>query len=146
MVGQDNPIADLIGFTIIKKIAHKIPNFSFHVIELFLTLCVLTGGFPRFGHPDMRASYSERLSSRQRGAYPTSREVYKSNSSLDLDHEAEILQESSVVGGNGGARREYGSHGSLDVMGRGREEQAGLGLFPTSEGPAAVSTLTRYYH
>ena len=92
----------------------------------------------------MRASYSERLSSRQRGAYPTSREVYKSNSSLDLDHEAEILQESSVVGGSGGARREYGSHGSLDVMGRGgREEQSALGLFPTSEGPAAVSTLTR---
>ena len=98
----------------------------------------------RFGHPDMRASYSERLSSRQRGAYPNTREVYKSNSSLDLDHEAEILQESNVVGNGGGARREYGSHGSLDVMGRGREEQSGLGLFPTSEGPAAVSTLTRY--
>ena len=65
-------------------------------------------------------------------------------SSLDLDHEAEILQESNVVGGSGGARREYGSHGSLDVMGRGgREEQSALGLFPTSEGPAAVSTLTR---
>ena len=93
----------------------------------------------------MRASYSERLSSRQRGAYPTSREVYKSNSSLDLDHEAEILQESSVVGGGGGARREYGSHGSLDVMGRGSrdQEQSALGLFPASEGPAAVSTLTR---
>ena len=103
----------------------------------------ITSCFPRFGHPDMRASYSERLSSRQRGAYPTSREVYKSNSSLDLDHEAEILQESNVVGSSGGARREYGSHGCLDVMGRGREEQSALGLFPTSEGPAAVSTLTR---
>ena len=93
----------------------------------------------RFGHPDMRASYSERLSTRQRGAYPVAREVYKSNSSLDLDHEAEVLQESS----GGGSRREYGSHGSLDVMGR-REEPTGLGLFPTSEGPAAVSTLTRH--
>ena len=92
----------------------------------------------------MRASYSERLSSRQRGAgYPNAREVYKSNSSLDLDHEAEILQESNVVSSSGGARREYGSHGSLDVMGRGRDEQSALGLFPTSEGPAAVSTLTR---
>jgi hypothetical protein len=87
----------------------------------------------------MRASYSERLSSRQRGTCPAAREVYKSNSSLDLDHEAEILQESGV----GGGRREYGSHGSLDVMGRREEHGGGLGLFPTSEGPAAVSTLTR---
>ena len=138
---QDNPIADLTGFTNFSLCIFGChDNCSLDNIELF---CI-TSCFPRFGHPDMRASYSERLSSRQRGAYPTSREVYKSNSSLDLDHEAEILQESNVVGGSGGARREYGSHGSLDVMGRGgREEQSALGLFPTSEGPAAVSTLTR---
>jgi len=101
----------------------------------------------RFGHPDTRASYSERLSSRQRANYrgpqtPGQQDMYKSNSSLDLDHETEILQESNVVGG----RREYGSHGSLDVMGRDRETL--LAMFPASsgEGPAAVSTLTRPNH
>ena len=78
----------------------------------------------RFGHPDTRASYSERLSARQRssnGGRAPSEAVYKSNSSLDLDHEADILQESGVVTsvGQSQARREYGSHGSLDMMGRG---------------------------
>jgi len=104
----------------------------------------------RFGNPDMRASYTER--SRQRNGY--SREqvdkpgiatgpLYKSNSSLDLDNEVDILQESSVIqNASSLGRREYGSHGSLDVMGRDRE--ALMAMFPsTTDGPAAVSTLTR---
>ena len=102
-----------------------------------------TRGPHRFGNPDMRASYSERLSHRQRPAPaprpgPSETAVYKSNSSLDLDHEVDILQESSVT--NGPSRREYGSHGSLNMMGR-----EGLAGFP-GEGPVAVSTLTRAGH
>ena len=97
----------------------------------------------RFGNPDMRASYSERLTARQRPAPvprsgPSDTAVYKSNSSLDLDHEADILQESSVT--TGPSRREYGSHGSLNMMGR-----EVLNGFP-GEGPVAVSTLTRTGH
>ena len=107
----------------------------------------------------MRASYSERLSARQRpsnGGRAPSEAVYKSNSSLDLDHEADILQESSVVTGGqrspgererpGQQRREYGSHGSLDMMGRGHTnggEATGLFAHPGDPGPVAVSTLTR---
>jgi hypothetical protein len=49
-----------------------------------------------------------------------------------------------------GGRREYGSHGSLDVMGRDREHREHLlAMFPPpslGEGPAAVSTLTRPTH
>ena len=103
-----------------------------------------TRGPHRFGNPDLRASYSERRDARQKApAVPRagpgeSESVYKSNSSLDLDHEVDILQESSVTAGN--SRREYGSHGSLDMMGR-----EGLGGFP-GEGPVAVSTLTRPGH
>ena len=105
----------------------------------------------RFGHPDMRASYSERVSARQRpsnGGRAPSEAVYKSNSSLDLDHEADILQESSVGQRSPGERqqrREYGSHGSLDMMGRGHTnggEASGLFAQP-GDGPVAVSTLTR---
>ena len=73
----------------------------------------------------MRASYSERLTTRQRqtgGRGAGAGEHYKSNSSLDLDHELDILQESSVItdmSHHPGNRRdrEYGSHGSLDMMG-----------------------------
>lgn len=97
-----------------------------------------TRGPHRFGNPDTRASYSERLNSRQRPAPLPVPPVYKSNSSLDLDHEVDILQESSVT--TGPSRREYGSHGSLDMMGR--EVLTG---FP-AEGPVAVSTLTRTGH
>ena len=101
-----------------------------------------TRGPHRFGNPDMRASYSERLNSRQKTAAAPrpgpGESVYKSNSSLDLDHEVDILQESSVTAGP--SRREYGSHGSLDMMGR-----EALGAFP-GEGPVAVSTLTRTGH
>ena len=97
-----------------------------------------TRGPHRFGNPDTRASYSERLNSRQKPAGvpragPGETGVYKSNSSLDLDHEVDILQESSVT--TGSSRREYGSHGSLDMV----------GAFP-GEGPVAVSTLTRTGH
>ena len=82
--------------------------------------------------------------------------MYKSNSSLDLDHEVDILQESTVLTGahssGGQSRREYGSHGSLDMMGRGLthggEAVSGAalngGMFAQpGDGPVAVSTLTR---
>lgn len=90
----------------------------------------------------MRASYSERLSTRQRqvesgrGVMGPPGEHYKSNSSLDLDHELDILQESNVghhVVSN--RNREYGSHGSLDMMGAFNKTDR--------DGPVAVSTLTR---
>ena len=68
--------------------------------------------------------------------------MYKSNSSLDLDAEADILQESAVTGAR--ERREYGSHGSLDMMGRSAEAANGLFAHPGDPvGPVAVSTLTR---
>ena len=112
----------------------------------------------RFGNPDLRASYNERMSRNhhhhshniqphqgrllhgnhhhQQGRQSQQQQqqhqvVYKSNSSLDIDHEVEMVQEvmSNVIpggtvtsaGGSGHVafHREFGgSHGSLDVITR----------------------------
>jgi hypothetical protein len=122
----------------------------------------------RFGHPDLRSSYSERIASGNgnRGhqvqrpfpaqhtgrigppAPPASSNVYKSNSSLDLDHEVDMVheaihqqqaqhlfqkapqQQQQQYGSSHyhhmqqqqqqqqQHRREFGSHGSIDVITR----------------------------
>ena len=102
----------------------------------------------QFGNPDLRASYSERTTRQQqqrlfqqqqqqhpvhhlrRGLVgpPPVQSVYKSNSSLDIDHEVGMVQEAiqMVSGGQGHHyhqqgrinARDFGSHGSIDVITR----------------------------
>lgn len=84
----------------------------------------------RFGPPDLRASYNERLRSGSTSLQPSGRGnvsrsgqevgggfvymrgtggLYRSNSSLELDHDADEQPPGSPL------RREYGSHGSINV-------------------------------
>ncbi|XP_068246045.1 signal-induced proliferation-associated 1-like protein 1 isoform X1 [Palaemon carinicauda] len=84
----------------------------------------------RFGPPDLRASYNERLRSGPTSLQPSGRVgvsrsgqdvgggfvymrgtggLYRSNSSLELDHDADEQPPGSPL------RREYGSHGSINV-------------------------------
>ncbi|XP_050698401.1 signal-induced proliferation-associated 1-like protein 1 isoform X3 [Eriocheir sinensis] len=91
------------------------------------------GGGHRFGSADLRASYNERLRSGPTSLQPPGRAgpgprpgqevgggfvylrgpmaggLYRSNSSLDLEHEGEEPPPPSPL------RREYGSHGSINV-------------------------------
>ncbi|KAK7086180.1 Signal-induced proliferation-associated 1-like protein 2 [Halocaridina rubra] len=89
-----------------------------------------TGSSHRFGPPDLRASYNERLRSGPTSLQPSARGgssrkgqevgggfvymrgtggLYRSNSSLELDHDTEEQTPGSPL------RREYGSHGSINV-------------------------------
>lgn len=90
-----------------------------------------TSSSHRFGPPDLRASYNERLRSGPTSLQPPGRGggsgrpgqevgggfvymrgtggLYRSNSSLELDHDAEEQPPASPL------RREYGSHGSINV-------------------------------
>lgn len=90
-----------------------------------------TNSSHRFGPPDLRASYNERLRSGPTSLQPPGRGggsgrpgqevgggfvymrgtggLYRSNSSLELDHDAEEQPPASPL------RREYGSHGSINV-------------------------------
>ena len=161
----------------------------------------------RFGNPEMRASYNDRIGSRSNGTrsnYTTSSSnqvqgpfsghnsgLYKSNSSLDLDHEVDMVNEAIAQShaaqghahhhghyaappmmlttpNHGSYRREFGSHGSIDVITR--QEMAAQhvnghahyssdrsydsssiegggagvnGAVTNGGGPAAMSTLTR---
>lgn len=84
----------------------------------------------RFGPPDLRASYNERIRSGPTSLQPPGRGaggrsgqdvgggfvyvrgtggLYRSNSSLELDHDVEEQPPGSPL------RREYGSHGSINV-------------------------------
>ena len=84
----------------------------------------------RFGTTDMRASYNEQR--RIPANYPQRSIVYKSNSSLDLDHEVQVVQEavSSVNLNTYNQMRQFGSQGSINDL-------------KSFEGPAAMSTLQR---
>ncbi|XP_059096589.1 signal-induced proliferation-associated 1-like protein 2 isoform X2 [Tigriopus californicus] len=136
----------------------------------------------RFGNPELRSSYSEKISgggssARSSGSskgsvnhsgLPVSNSqrdsgLYKSNSSLDLDHEVDMVQEainnSSSLMSSGMYRREFGSHGSIDVISRQEMQHpqshhqlfGDIRSFDSSSidgvtlggGPAAMSTLTR---
>ena len=84
--------------------------------------------------------------------------VYKSNGSLDLDSEVEMVQEVITnVNQSGYNRRDFGSHGSIDMIptrnpGYGHQrgfpdvnafETASVDGVTVNGGPAAVSTLQR---
>jgi hypothetical protein len=143
----------------------------------------------RFGTPDARSSYNERLSvSRQPTQPPPQRIysgghsqyagtprrpgmmgpppppmtrsiIYKSNTSLDLDHEPGDVVVSVVQPDYQQLRREYGSQGSINVSSGNRFAPAPPPVNPgyrdriysgpvvdlgqASPGPAAVSTLQR---
>ena len=143
-------------------------------------------GLPnRFGNADMRASYNERMGRQQQRhqplyqpsnhagqrarmmvapsaseMMPQQSNIYKSNGSLDIDHEVEMVQEVMTNvdhhhhhQGQGHYRREFGSHGSIDVITR---QELTHHAFPdirsfdsssmdgvTVGGPGAVSTLQR---
>lgn len=134
----------------------------------------------RFGNPELRSSYSEKISgggssARSSGSskgsvnhsgLPVNNSqrdsgLYKSNSSLDLDHEVDMVQEaiknSSSLMSSGMYRREFGSHGSIDVISRQEMQHQQNQLFSDIRsfdsssidgvtlggGPAAMSTLTR---
>ena len=88
----------------------------------------------RFGTTDMRASYNEqrRIPGNNTTNYPQRSIVYKSNSSLDLDHEVQVVQEavSSVNLNTYSQMRQFGSQGSINDL-------------KSFEGPAAMSTLQR---
>ena len=91
-------------------------------------------GSNRFGTSDMRASYNEQRRLGPTCSYPQRSIVYKSNSSLDLDHEVAVVQEAvSSVNLNSYHQRQFGSQGSIND----------LKSFDSSNGPAAVSTLQR---
>ncbi len=138
---------------------HRISTYS------NVSVPVNTGHSNRFGSADMRASYNETRrytpasgshhyqtpfqphlvggshhghhgGGRGGGGHQRSF-VYKSNSSLDLDHEVAVVQEAvSNVNLNGGGfsqmRRDFGSQGSIHDL---KSFEADL--------PAAVSTLQR---
>merc|ERR1719210_1322398 len=79
----------------------------------------------------MRASYNEQRRLGPTCSYPSRSIVYKSNSSLDLDHEVAVVQEAvSSVNLNSYHQRQFGSQGSINDL-------------KSFEGPAAVSTLQR---
>ena len=98
-----------------------------------------SSGSNRFGTTDMRASYNEQRripGEDHRRNYPQRSIVYKSNSSLDLDHEVQVVQEAvSSVNLNAynshQMARQFGSQGSIND------------LKSFVEGPAAMSTLQR---
>ena len=89
----------------------------------------------RFGTTDMRASYNEQRRIPGDRNYPQRSIVYKSNSSLDLDHEVQVVQEAvSSVNLNA-----YNSH----QMARQFGSQGSINDLKSFEGPAAMSTLPR---
>ena len=112
----------------------------------------------RFGTSDMRASYNEQRSGQRNSVhhqnnhhhhqlqphapppnYPQHHRsiVYKSNSSLDLDHEVAVVQEAvSSVNLNSYQMRQFGSQGSINDL-------KSFDHVHGSNGPAAVSTLQR---
>ena len=97
-----------------------------------------SSGSNRFGTTDMRASYNEQRripGEDHRRNYPQRSIVYKSNSSLDLDHEVQVVQEAvSSVNLNA-----YNSH----QMARQFGSQGSINDLKSFEGPAAMSTLQR---
>jgi hypothetical protein len=109
--------------------AHSHATNPHHRISTYSNVSVPVNPSNRFGTTDMRASYNEQ---RRLQAYPPRSIVYKSNSSLDLDHEVQVVQE-AVSSVNFRHQREYGSQGSIND----------LKSFESNIGPAAVSTLQR---
>ena len=102
-----------------------------HRVSTYSNVSVPVSGSTRFGTSDMRASYNEQRNQRSSG-YPQRSIVYKSNSSLDLDHEVAVVQEAvSSVNLNSYNMRQFGSQGSIND------------LKSFDAGPAAVSTLQR---
>ena len=102
--------------------------------------------YGRFGSSDTRASYNERLATRMytnMGPPPppstmTSAAYHRSNTSLDLDHEVDMHNYQQPVP-TSTQRREFGSHGSIDVIVRSNS----TGHHHFDPPPAAVSTLQR---
>lgn len=93
----------------------------------------------RFGSSDMRASYNEqRKVHANYNNYPARSIVYKSNSSLDLDHEVAVVQEAVSSVNLNYNHRTFGSQGSINDL----KSFDGSAAPP----PAAVSTLQRRSH
>ncbi len=132
---------------------HRVSTYS------NVSVPVNTNNPNRFGSADMRASYNETRRYAPSGSHHPQQQymthqplvgggagggqtsqrsfVYKSNSSLDLDHEVAVVQEAvSSVNLNSGfqqVRRDFGSQGSIND----------LKSFEHDLPPAAVSTLQR---
>ena len=93
------------------KQARSVTNVS--TSDRGFSIAAETGGYKRrvpvnrFGHPDMRASYSERSRQRQQAKGPPP-VVYKSNGSLEMDDD---------YVGDSHLRREFGSHGCVRTKG-----------------------------
>ena len=118
-----------------------------------------TAGNSRFGHPELRASYNERIgrlsyfggraaSTEVMGPppppppHPSS--IYKSNTSLDLDHEVDAISSQNYHPYNGPRSREFGSHGSIDVIARSNSVgHAPFDPYDPPPPPKAMSTLQR---
>ena len=109
--------------------AHSTNTHAHHRVSTYSNVSVpVTPAASRFGTSDMRASYNEQ---RRVNNFPQRSIVYKSNSSLDLDHEVAVVQEAvSNVNLNSYQMRQFGSQGSINDL-------------KSFEGPAAVSTLQR---
>ena len=115
--------------------AHSTNTHAHHRVSTYSNVSVPVSTQPnRFGTSDMRASYNEQRTAGRGGLnnFPVQRSiVYKSNSSLDLDHEVAVVQEAvSNVNLNSYQMRQFGSQGSINDL-------------KSFEGPAAVSTLQR---
>ena len=113
--------------------AHSTNTHAHHRVSTYSNVSVpVTQSSARFGTSDMRASYNEQRAGHRVSSFPVQRSiVYKSNSSLDLDHEVAVVQEAvSNVNLNSYQMRQFGSQGSINDL-------------KSFEGPAAVSTLQR---
>ena len=106
--------------------AHSTNNaaHAHHRVSTYSNVSVpVTSTSTRFGSSDARASYNEQ---RQRtlgpsisySSNPQRSIVYKSNTSLDLDHEVAVVQEavSSVHLNSYGHMRHFGSQGSINDL------------------------------
>merc|ERR1712029_788452 len=113
--------------------AHSTNTHAHHRVSTYSNVSVpVSTQSTHFGSSDMRASYNEQRAGHRVNNFPVQRSiVYKSNSSLDLDHEVAVVQEAvSNVNLNSYQMRQFGSQGSINDL-------------KSFEGPAAVSTLQR---
>lgn len=73
-----------------------------------------------------RHNYNGKILTHGNRLYQHNDNIYRSNSSLELIHDHNSVHHDSIVNGNGGnLRREYGSHGSIDIISSDRQQTSG---------------------
>ena len=122
-MGHARSVTDVYKHVPLRAHSTNSAAHAHHRVSTYSNVSVPVTSSNRFGTSDTRASYNEQ---RQRALGPSMSYnvnphrsiVYKSNTSLDLDHEVAVVQEavSSVHLNSYGHMRHFGSQGSINDL------------------------------